>query len=201
MVQEKQKTMSSKDSILAAIRQNKPAATPLPDLLNFPDAPNLIERYEKGLTGNGGKLVVIKSLEEVQAYVKENFSQDQLIVSLVDDVQGNVIVNNISDPHDLEHVELAILNGILGVAENGAIWVPEENVVHRVLPFIAQHLIILLKETTLLTNMHQAYEMVNVAKGGYGVFIAGPSKTADIEQSLVIGAHGPRSLTVFLLKE
>jgi len=193
--------MSSKEAILAAIKKNKPAETALPDILNFPDEADLVERYEKGLTGNGGKLQLASTTQEVEAYIKENFSQDQLIASLVDGVQGNLDISTISDPHDLEHVELAILNGELGVAENGAIWIPEKNMVHRVLPFIAQHLIIVLKEETLLTNMHQAYEKVNVADGGYGVFIAGPSKTADIEQSLVIGAHGPRSLTVFLIKE
>ncbi|AWW31116.1 lactate utilization protein B/C [Echinicola strongylocentroti] len=193
--------MSSKEAILGAIKKNKPAATPLPDLLKFPDETNLIERYEKGLTGNGGKLQVVDSLEELEAFVRENYASDQLIASLVDEVNGNVDVSKISDPHDLEHVELAILKGELGVSENGAIWMPEKNVVHRVLPFIAQHLIIVIREETLLTNMHDAYEKVNVADGGYGVFIAGPSKTADIEQSLVIGAHGPRSLTVFLLKK
>ncbi|GAB3650122.1 LUD domain-containing protein [Echinicola sediminis] len=193
--------MSSKEAILSAIKQNKPAETALPDLLSFPDESNLIERYEKGLSGNGGKLQVAESIEAVEAYIKENFSKDQLIASLVEGVNGNLDVNTISDPHDLEHVELAILNGVMGVAENGAIWMPEGNVVHRVLPFIAQHLIIVLKEETLLTNMHQAYEKVQVNEEGYGVFIAGPSKTADIEQSLVIGAHGPRSLTVFLIKK
>ncbi|WP_215225226.1 LutC/YkgG family protein [Echinicola shivajiensis] len=191
--------MSSKASILAAIQKNKPKAGSLPALLVFPDEQNLVEKYEKGLTGNGGKLIQAANLEEVQAYIEANFSGEQLKASLVEGVDGNVNVNNISDPHDLEHVELAVLNGELGVAENGAIWMPEKNVVHRVLPFIAQHLIILLKKDSLLTNMHQAYEKVKVNEHGYGVFIAGPSKTADIEQSLVIGAHGPRSLTVFLV--
>ena len=35
---------------------------------------------------------------------------------------------------------------------------------------------------------------------GYGVFISGPSKTADIEQSLVIGAQAALSLNIFLIK-
>ncbi|MDN3669411.1 LUD domain-containing protein [Echinicola jeungdonensis] len=191
--------MSSKEAILAAAKQNKPQATPLPDLLQFPDEPNLVERYEKGLSGNGGSLGEGDSIEDINKYIQENFSQDQLIASLVEGVAGNVDVNKISDPHDLEHVEVAILKGELGVSENGALWMPEKNVVHRVLPFIAQHLIIVLEKSKLLTNMHQAYEKVQVNDDGYGVFIAGPSKTADIEQSLVIGAHGPRSLKVFLI--
>jgi L-lactate dehydrogenase complex protein LldG len=48
--------------------------------------------------------------------------------------------------------------------------------------------------------MQAAYARIQVAAGGYGVFIAGPSKTADIEQSLVIGAHGPLALTVFVIE-
>lgn len=193
--------MTSKESILNAIKNHKPEATALPELLVFPKEPQLIERYEKGLNGNGGKLQQVQSLAEVQQYVNSHYTADQLVASLVDEVSGNVDVRKISDPHDLEHVEVAVVRGELGVAENGAIWMPEENVVHRVLPFIAQHLIIIIEEETLLTNMHEAYQKVNVADSGYGVFIAGPSKTADIEQSLVIGAHGPRSLTVFLLRK
>ena len=103
------------------------------------------------------------------------------------------------DPHTFADVELAIIKGEIGVAENGASWVPENNLQHRVMPFICQHLAIILDKNSFVPSMHQAYEKIGAADYGYGAFIAGPSKTADIEQSLVLGAHGPRSLSVFVI--
>ena len=69
---------------------------------------------------------------------------------------------------------------------------------HRAIYFIAQHLVLVVPREALLDHLHQAYERLSFAGAGYGLFISGPSKTADIEQSLVIGAHGARSLTVLL---
>jgi L-lactate dehydrogenase complex protein LldG len=51
----------------------------------------------------------------------------------------------------------------------------------------------------LVNDMHEACARVASLPRGYGLFIAGPSKTADIEQALVIGAHGARSCTVFVV--
>jgi L-lactate dehydrogenase complex protein LldG len=48
--------------------------------------------------------------------------------------------------------------------------------------------------------MHEAYQQIGEGNYGFGAFIGGPSKTADIEQALVMGAHGPISMTVFILK-
>ena len=48
--------------------------------------------------------------------------------------------------------------------------------------------------------MHAAYQQLNGQNFDYGLFLSGPSKTADIEQSLVIGAQGAMSLTVILYK-
>jgi L-lactate dehydrogenase complex protein LldG len=85
------------------------------------------------------------------------------------------------------------------VAENGAVWVDEADLVHRALPFVAQHLAIVLPKREIVADMHAAYRRLPRPLPGYGVFISGPSKTADIEQALVVGAQGPRSLVVFLV--
>ena len=102
---------------------------------------------------------------------------------------------------NLYEVEVAIVKGGIAVAENGAIWVTEKNMVDRMLPFSCEQLVIVIEEKNIVHNLHEAYDAINISDEGYCVFIAGPSKTADIEQSLVIGAHGPVALQVLIIKE
>jgi L-lactate dehydrogenase complex protein LldG len=100
------------------------------------------------------------------------------------------------DGLSLAEIEVLEIDGEFGVAENGAIWLTEEAMPHRVAPFICQHLVINVKK--IVPHMHAAYEELGKVNSGFGLYLAGPSKTADIEQSLVIGAHGARSLTVVI---
>lgn len=95
-------------------------------------------------------------------------------------------------------VELAVLRGEFGVAENGSVWLPEAHMLHRALPTSAEHLLLVLDRRQLVGTIYQAYHRLAGGPGGYGLFLAGPSKTVDIEQSLVIGAHGARSLLMLL---
>ncbi len=99
----------------------------------------------------------------------------------------------------LENVSVAILAGHFAVAENGAVWITEEKMGDRVLPFICEHLVLVVDASAVHESMQDAYELLDSSDHSFGTFIAGPSKTADIEQSLVLGAHGPKTLTVFLL--
>jgi L-lactate dehydrogenase complex protein LldG len=80
----------------------------------------------------------------------------------------------------LDGVDVAVVEGLLGVAENGAVWIPR-NVKERALYFIVEHLVILLPCDRIVDNMHEAYRRVTLDGLDFGLFISGPSKTADIE--------------------
>ena len=98
---------------------------------------------------------------------------------------------------DLDGTEIAVVDGEIGVAENGAVWIPK-TVKYKALYFIAEKLVIILDRNRIVSNMHEAYEEMKKEKYQFGTFISGPSKTADIEQALVMGAHGARDVLVIL---
>lgn len=195
--------MSNRDSILAAIAQNKPAPSPLPDLDHLgPAEDDLVEKFSTLAVSIGSRVLQVKDYQEVKTHLRQQFGTDRRIIATVPELAGPGEAGELSAaPHSFEDLELAVLEGSFGVAENGAIWLTEDQMSQRVLPFIPQHLALIITQEGLVANMHQAYDKIGEAGYGYGLFIAGPSKTADIEQSLVLGAHGPRSLTIFLMKE
>jgi L-lactate dehydrogenase complex protein LldG len=99
----------------------------------------------------------------------------------------------------LNTIEQVIIRGNFGVAENGAIWLEDKDLPNRLIPFITQHLILQLDAGKIVPTMQEAYKQIRLSQTGFGVFISGPSKTADIEQSLVYGAHGAEKLSVILI--
>ncbi|OON66503.1 lactate utilization protein C [Hymenobacter sp. CRA2] len=186
--------MPSRESILAAVRANRPAATPLPPVADFAGEAT-VEQFTHWLHFIGGQVIRLAPAQPLDQVVRQLYPDATRIAS--DLIPATVPVDQQTPTEVLEAVDVAVLRGELGVAENGAVWVPEVNMLHRALPMISQHLALVLDHRSIVATMHQAYAAVQHT-GNYGVFIAGPSKTADIEQSLVIGAHGARSLVVLL---
>jgi L-lactate dehydrogenase complex protein LldG len=190
--------MSSRESILAAIKGNQPPQSALPDLDGFHNrVPGDPAAFRKVVETLGGEVIDILRYEDIKAHY---VTAPAVVVAVNPDYYPGALTSwESGDGRQLEQVDLAIVPGLLGVAENGAVWVTEKELVVRVLPFITQHLAIVLSASSILPTMHDAYEHIGGPATGFGVFIAGPSKTADIEQSLVLGAHGAKSLTIFLL--
>jgi L-lactate dehydrogenase complex protein LldG len=201
MVCQKQESMSTaREQILNAVRANQPALKALPDVFIPADSINLQAKFTDTLTTIGGKVINANSYQDIIAYMKSITTADHRVMTSIAELLEAVIAGEVSLlPHNLQDIELAIIKAHFGVAENGAVWITEGLLNQRVLPFICQHLIVILNADDLVANMHQAYEKIGSQRYGYGTFIAGPSKTADIEQSLVLGAHGSRSMTIFLI--
>lgn len=194
--------MSSREKMLTAIRQNKPDLQPLPERIAFGERlDDVVGQFKTVLQAIGATVVEAPTYAEVRARVRETFPDFTNVAVVVPELADLADFSlAVDDPHELEHVNLAILPGAFGVAENGAVWLSETEIgPHRVLPFVTQHLALIVAEENVLASMHEAYERLRGNETGFGVFIAGPSKTADIEQSLVIGAHGARSLVVYVL--
>lgn len=189
---------------MAAIKQNQPEQKDLPSLM-LPDgsAPaDLSRQFVEVLEAIGGSAFIVSGWERILTILKETYKDDHRIVSSCRELSSFAeVVAQYEDPHSLENVDLAILEAHFGVAENGACWITEDRMIERALPFIAQNLALVIRKKDIVPTMHAAYDRIAAAEYGFGSFIAGPSKTADIEQSLVLGAHGPRSMTVFLIDD
>jgi L-lactate dehydrogenase complex protein LldG len=206
--------MSSKQEILSSIRRHRIEPVEHPSLesdwITYADPRR---QFAETLAGVGGRCVSVADAAALNSELEglAAFTDSRTICSFVPGItRANVDLDAIDDPHELADVDFAVLPGKLAVAENAAVWVTDECVRHRAIYFIAQHVALFVPAERVVSNMHEAYRELAGSPGGngapglfrkpgFGTFISGPSKTADIEQSLVIGAHGARSLTVFLI--
>ncbi len=187
--------MNSRARLLSQIEKNKPALVELPNVPSFQNNAATIEVFETALLKIGGNMIEMNDLTSLVTIIQNKFPGILKIASSLPIATINV--NEWTNQQTLEAIELVILEARLGVAENGAVWLSDTDMLHRALPFITQHLVVVLNRKDIVATMHHAYEKIQLPD--YGVFIAGPSKTADIEQSLVIGAHGARTMTVLLI--
>lgn len=184
----------SREHILNKIKSLVTEKSDPPIIPEFNVAADLVGTFITSIQANKGEII---DTEQLVALLESG--EFKKIFSKAEEFKTYANVSLPMDPHELADLDLAIIKGQFGVAENGAIWMEEYDLEFRILPFITEHLVIVLEETALVGNMHQGYAQIGKHHSGFGLFIAGPSKTADIEQSLVIGAHGAKSLRVLLV--
>ena len=180
--------MSSKDEILTAIRQNTVQRYEYPDWeIKATVYPDKISRFCEISQFVGGKAVVLQEAEDINDIIRSHFPEARKIASQMEEITcATIRPDTLAEAQELDGTDVAVVEGAFGVAENGAVWIPQ-NVKHKALYFIAEALVIVLDRHSLVHNMQEAYEL-----------LAGPSKTADIEQALVMGAHGACTCLVIL---
>lgn len=206
--------MASRDDILNAVRKNKPEPVPHPGIPNFTHRMEepLIDRFVEEVEKAGGSVVTLQHRNDLRSELMDRY-HPSVTWSAVEGLSLPGALPKLDLPapgtppdsvltvERMEKLDLVVLEGDIGVAENGAVWVSGKILQRRVLPFISLNLAILLPASTIIENLHIAYERLQESPHSFGAFICGPSKTADIEQSLVMGAHGPATATIYLLQE
>ena len=192
---------SNRETILNAIRSNLPRVpVEHPGIRAFqhPDGA-LKAMFEQRLKEAGGAAHDVGSAAEAESKLVELHPDAKVICAAVPEIAGTRRVEKVCDPHDLADVDVGVVRAQFGVAESGAVWLTQEDLVVNALGFLSQHLVVLLDPKQIVPDMHAAYRRVRLTETAFGCFMMGPSATADIEATLVHGAQGARSLNLFFL--
>lgn len=197
--------MSNKDDILKRYRANVREKYDMPDLSDIKATtyPNPLVQFVKMTEMVGGQVIEVDPGRDINVLIKELFPDAKEIASNLPEI--TIATRNpdtVGRARDLNGTDVGIIRGKFGVAENACIWIPQ-TMKEKAVCFISEDLIILLPKSQIVNNMHEAYKRIEFDNeyDGYGTFISGPSKTADIAQVLVMGAQAARSATVLLLPE
>jgi L-lactate dehydrogenase complex protein LldG len=192
---------NSRERILSDIRANIPQEPvehpPIPAFTR--SGVNLKSLFERHLEEAGGAAHDTGSRSEAEAKLASLHSKAGVICSAVPKIPGTRRAEAIRDPHELADADVGVVRAQFGVAETGAVWLTQEDLMVDGLGFLSQHLVVLLDPVEIVADMHAAYARVRLDQTAYGCFMMGPSATGDIEATMVRGAQGPRSLDVFFL--
>ena len=197
--------MSNKEDILKRYRANVREKYDMPDLsdINAITYPDPLVQFIKMTESVGGHVIEVKEGQDINTLVKELYPEAKEIASNLPEI--TIATRNpdtVGQASDLNGTDVGIIRGQFGVAENACVWIPQ-TMKEKAVCFISENLVILLPKSQIVNNMHEAYKRIEFDKeyDGYGTFISGPSKTADIAQVLVMGAQAARSATILLLPE
>ena len=197
--------MSSKEEILSKYRKNIQQKYDMPSLddikaITYSDP---LVQYISMTESVGGHVIEVKEGQDINELIKSLYPEAKEIASNLPEI--TIATRNpdtVGRARDLNGTDVGIIRGKFGVAENACVWIPQ-TMKEKAVCFISENLVILLPKSQIVNNMHEAYKRIEFDKeyDGYGTFISGPSKTADIAQVLVMGAQAARSATVLLLPE
>ena len=197
--------MSSKEDILSKYRKNIQQKYDMPSLddikaITYPDP---LVQFITMTESVGGHVIEVKEGQNVNDIIKGLFPEAKEIASNLPEITiATRDPDNVGRARDLNGTDVGVIRGKFGVAENACIWIPQ-TMKEKAVCFISENLIILLPKSQIVNNMHEAYKRIEFDEtyDGYGTFISGPSKTADIAQVLVMGAQAARSATILLMPE
>ena len=198
--------MSTKEEILSRLRKNTRETYDMPDLGSIKPiiyADPVEEFKTKTTTTAGAKLIELDDEANLNQAIREAYPDAKIIASNLPGIEADLNPDTVGSAQELMKVDVGVVEGRIGVAENACIWIPQQ-MKEKAICFASEQLVIVLHRQNIVNNMHEAYERISQSQEffqqyKFGTFISGPSKTADIESALVYGAQAARGVTVVLI--
>lgn len=194
--------MSTKEHILSRYRKNinvgEQYDMPNLDALQGVTYTDPVAQFISMSNTVGAKVAELEKDADINGLIKRLYPEAKVFASNMAEITiATLNPDTVGTAQELNGTDVGIVRGELGVAENGCVWIPQ-TMKERAVCFISEYLVIVVSRRAIVSNMHQAYARINMTDYGYGTFISGPSKTADIAQALVMGAQAARGVTVIL---
>ncbi len=199
----------ARENILGKISsaQNGTEPQPLPELIRPQIKSDLIAQFSEKLELGGGNLSQVQNPEEAVALII-NFIEDHQLPFSIRSAPALKHLNwddrltvsyGKSDGNDLTSVTPAFC----AIAETGSVLLLSGPHSPTSLNFLPDNHFVLVYASQLLPHLEDAWARVRQENSIPRTMnlITGPSKTADVEQTLQIGAHGPRQLRVILIQQ
>jgi Uncharacterized conserved protein len=190
-----------KEDLFEKLRKNTKAQFDMPDMniqgITYEDT---VAQFIKMTETVGGKVLEVRKTDDLNQIIRNLYPEARVFASnlpFINIAQKNP--DTVSAADELNGTDVGIVQGTVGVAENACVWIPQ-TMREKAVCFISEYLVIVLDRQNIVDNMHQAYSRIKMDPAyNFGTFISGPSKTADIEQALVMGAQAARGVTVLIL--
>lgn len=188
----------NKETLFRRLRQNTIQQFDKPEVnvhgITYPD---VVKQFIEMSANVGSKVIELSADADLNATIRQAYPDAKVFASNVPGIAADLNPDTVSAAQDLNGTDVGIVQGDVAIAENGCVWVPQA-MKERVVCFVSEYLVILVDRNKIVNNMHEAYAHLSMTDYGYGCFISGPSKTADIEQALVMGAQAARGVTIII---
>lgn len=210
---------SAKSNILKSLREaQQKSVTPLVEIpdYNWQSIPSPLEHFTQLLEGNHAKVKTVNRasiLKEIVALVDElqcsrqTLASDRAFAEIdgLEKIAGKIPEGNIEVWKDFifNQVDIGITTADCAIAATGALVLcpgPDEP---KTLSLVPPHHIVIVEQSGIYNDFAALLnaKQWNNGLSKYVLLVSGPSKTADIQQKLAYGAHGPKALYVFVVME
>ncbi len=144
----------------------------------------------------------LRALRDAENWKRVAAHKSQLVSALASSLGLPLLVTDGGyDKHELEKCDVGISECDALVAQTGTVVVTSRTAGGRALSVLPPHHVVIARREQLVPDLPAAFALIKAKYGAHYPsmisFITGPSRTGDIERTLVLGAHGPKKLTIF----